>query len=423
MIYFWLLIFLALSALFSGAEIAFVTASKLKIELKRKKGSKKGTILAKLFDKPADFLGSLLVGNNIALVVFTSLMTLVLNPLINPFTSNEILLLLVNTLLITAIVLMFGEFFPKTIFRIYGDDLLFVLAWPLFILKIILSVPAWFMIRLTNFLLRTLFKVSSQEAETAFTRLDLENFVKDSVTETEEEIDTNLFEKALYLKNVRVRECMVPRPEIEYIDSSASVEQLKQLFVETKMSRLIIVKEDLDDIVGYVHHQKLLDHPATIEEVVMEMPFVTEAMRIQDLLARFIKERVNIASVVDEFGSISGIITLEDILEEIFGEIEDEHDQEDYIETKVSDSEYIFSGRLEIDYLNEKYEELSFPEGDYHTLSGYVVMTTATIPEAGAEIVLDNYRFILEVVSDTRIETIRVIVENRPEKEETTGEA
>lgn len=420
MIYIWILLFLGLSALFSGAEIAFVSASKLKVELKRKKGSRRGTILANLFEKPADFLGSLLVGNNIALVVFTSLMTIILNPLLSAWINNEVLLLLINTLVITAVVLMFGEFFPKTIFRVYGDDLLYLLAWPLLLLKYILSVPAWLTIRLTNFMLRTIFKVSQEEAETAFTRLDLENFVKDSVTEIEEEIDTNLFERALYLKKVRVRECMIPRPEIEYIDSKATMEDLKQLFVETKMSRLIVVEEDLGNVIGYVHHQKLLEHPASIGQVVMKMPFIPEAMRIQDLLARFIKDRINIACVVDEFGSVTGIITLEDILEELFGEIEDEHDQEDYIEVRVSANEYIFSGRLEIDYLNEKYTDLSFPKGDYHTLSGYLVMTTAAIPEPGAELVLDGYRFVLEVVSDTRIETVRVLKE-RSDVEEKAG--
>jgi putative hemolysin len=409
MIFFWILFFLVLSALFSGTEIAFVSASKLKVELKRKKGTRKGAILANFYEKPADFLGSLLVGNNIALVVFTYLMTKVLSPLLFPVFPNEALLLFGNTILITLVVLIFGEFFPKTIFRLYADELLYFLAFPLAALRMILRIPAWFMIRFTNLLLRYLLRVPDNKVETAFTRLDLENFVKDSFQESEEDLDTDLFERALYLKKVKVRECMIPRPEIEYIDLKESVDTLNQLFVETKMSRLIVVEDDLDNVIGYVHHQQLLDQPRSISDIVMDIPFVPEAMRVRELMNKFIKERLNIACVVDEYGAVSGIITLEDALEEIFGEIEDEHDQEEYVENQISETEFIFSGRLEIDYLNEKYPGLELPEGEYHTLSGYLVMTTATIPEQGDEILLEGCRFILELVSDTRIETVRVI--------------
>ena len=181
------------------------------------------------------------------------------------------------------------------------------------------------------------------------------------------------------------------------------------MFAETNLSRLIVSQDDIDNVLGYVHHQQMLYNPQTIKSLVLDIPFVPEAMRVRDLLNKFIKERGSIACVVDEYGGTAGIITLEDILEEIFGEIEDEHAQEEYVESQISDTEYIFSGRLEIDYLNEKYEPLNFPEGDYTTLSGYLVMTTATIPEPGAEIELDDYKFILELVSDTKIETIRVI--------------
>lgn len=419
MIFVWILIFLALSALFSGTEIAFISASKLKVELRRQKGARKGQILARFYERPADFLGALLVGNNIALVVFTYLMSIVLGPVLSPWLPNEALLLLGNTIVVTIIILIFGEFFPKTVFRLYSDNLLYFLAYPLLILKYLLMAPAWLMIKLTNLMLRYLFRVPTDEVETAFTRLDLENFVKDSLSESEEEIDTDLFERALYLKEVKVRECMVPRPEIAHIDKRASVEELKQLFVETKMSRILVIDDDIDNVVGYVHHQKLLDHPRTIAEIVMDIPFIPEAMRVRELMIKFIKERLNIACVVDEYGSVSGIITLEDALEEIFGEIEDEHDQEEYVDNQISENEFLFSGRLEIDHLNEKYQSLNFPEGEYHTLSGYLVMTTATIPEQGAVIDLDGYRFILELVSDRRIETVRVIKLAQDVKEET----
>ncbi len=407
-----ILLFLLLSALFSGTEIAFISASKLAVELKRSKGSRQGKVLARFYDKPASFLSTMLVGNNIALVIFTILMT---KPLEGFFTSfgfqgDSLILLLINTLLITIIILLFGEFLPKTLFRLFSNEVLYWLAYPLELFRIILFVPAWIMTKLSNVILRVFLRTKIDKVENVITRLDLENFIKDKqIIDSEEEIDTSLFGKALNLKSVRVRECMVPRTEIKNVDLNASVDDLKQIIIESHLSRIIVTKDDIDNVRGYVHHQQLLSMPKTIKEIVLEIPFVPEAMRVRDLMYKFIKEQLNVACVVDEFGGIAGIITMEDILEEIFGEIEDEHDQEEYVETQVGENEYIFSGRLEIDYLNDKYENLSFPEGEYSTLSGYLVMTTETIPAQGAEIELDEFKFILELVSDTKIETIRVI--------------
>ena len=202
---------------------------------------------------------------------------------------------------------------------------------------------------------------------------------------------------------------MVPRTEIRDIDVADSVEDLKSLFLETNLSRLLVSKEDIDNVLGYVHHQQMMDYPETVEEMILDIPIVPEAMKVTDLMNKFIKERLNIALVVDEYGGTGGVITLEDILEELFGEIEDEHDQEEYVEIQTEENEWLLAGRLEIDYLNDKYENLDFPEGDYHTLSGYLVMTTATIPAQGSEIQLHGYRFVLELVSETKIETVRVI--------------
>ena len=433
-----ILLFLLLSALFSGTEIAFISASKLRVELKRSKGNRQGTILANFYERPARFLATMLVGNNIALVVFTNLTsTMLALVFINYFNLVEVpvdlltneaartqynsaiervmgspVMLLVNTIIITVIVLIFGEFLPKTIFRLFADEVLYWLAYPLRFLQILLLVPAWIMTHLSNRLLRVLFKTPMEEVENVISRVDLENFIKDIRVESKEEeavgIDTNLFEKALHLKKVKVRECMVPRTEIENIDVRASVEELKQLFMETNLSRIIVTKGDIDSVLGYVHHQQLLQDPGTIQKIVLDIPLVPDSMRVRDLMNLFIKDRINIAWVVDEYGGTAGIITLEDILEEIFGEIEDEHDQEEHIETIVNDNEFLFSGRLEIDYLNEKYEHLNLPGGDYHTLSGYIVTVTETIPKQGAEIQLDDYKFILELVSDTKIELIRV---------------
>jgi putative hemolysin len=405
-----IIIFLFLSALFSGTEIAFISANKLKIELKKKKSAGRGAILARFYEKPASFLSTLLVGNNIALVAFTSLMTIPLNHFFIEIVglTNEGLLLLINTIAITIIILIFGEFLPKTIFRLYADEMLYFLVYPIKVIQVLLLIPAWVMTKSSNLFLRLFFKNTGEVDEVTFTRLDLENFIRESRTVTDDAIDKTLFGKALNLKEIKVRECMVPRLEIESIDVSASVAELEDLFRESGLSRIIVTKGDIDNVLGYVHHQYLLKQPETIESVILDVPFVPEVMRVTDLMNKFIKERNYIAVVFDEFGGVSGIITLEDILEEIFGEIEDEHDEEEYVETQISENEFLFSGRLEIDYLNEKYG-LHFPEGEYHTLSGYLVMTVETIPEQGAEIEMNGYKFILELVSDTKVETIRVI--------------
>lgn len=409
MIYVAIILFLLLSALFSGSEIAYISANKLRIELKKKKDARRGSILTDFYDQPADFLGTMLVGNNIALVVFTSLMNGLIHPLLDPFFDSELVLVLLETVICTIVILIFGEFLPKTLFRLYSEDVLFVLAYPLRVLEILLLPFSWLMIRLSDLLLKLVIKEPSETVETAFTRLDLENFVRESKSENGGgEIDEELFGKALNLKDTRVRDCMVPRPEIESIDVRSSVDELEDLFRETKHSRIIVIQDDIDNVLGYVHHQQLLNQPKSIKSLILDIPFVPEVMRVTDLMNKFIKQRINIACVVDEFGGLSGLITLEDILEEIFGEIEDEHDEEEYVEEQLSDREFLFSGRLEIDYLNEKYN-LNFPEGDYHTLSGYLVMTTEAIPEQGAEIELSGYKFIFELVSETKIETVRVI--------------
>lgn len=406
-----ILLFLLLSALFSGSEIAFVSANKLRIELKKNKGSRRGAILAHFYEKPADFLGTMLVGNNIALVIFTTMLSKVLEPLFQYYLGieNALMMLLITTIMITIVVLIFGEFLPKTLFRLFADDVLYFLAYPLRFLQWLLWIASWVMIRCSNLFLKVFFKSEVSQVENALTRVDLGDFIQSSITEENDDIDTDLFHNVLQLREVKVKECMIPRPEIEDIDVNDNIEDLEQLFRETKLSRLIVTEDDIDNVLGYVHHAQMLKNPKNIRRLILNIPFVPETMRAQILMNRFIKTGTTIACVVDEYGGVAGIITLEDILEEIFGEIEDEHDQEEYIETQVSETEFILSGRLEIDYLNEKYEILNFPEGEYETLSGYLVTTTETIPEQNAEILLEGYKFILELVSDTKIETIRVI--------------
>ena len=404
-----ILVFLALSALFSGSEIAFISANKLKIELLKNKGKRRGTILAGFYEKPANFLSTMLVGNNIALVAFSIFMGRVISPFLEPHLGDNLSLVLANTVLITIIILIFGEFIPKTLFRLYANEAIYSLAYPLRFLQWLLYIPSLIMIKFSNSIFSYILKLPLEETASAFTRLDLENLVNSSrQVGDDDEIDKELFGKALNLKDVKVKDCMVPRPEIVHIDVSAKVEELIEQIERTKLSRIIITQGDIDDVLGYIHHQQLLEKPRTIRELILNIHFIPEVMRVTDVLSRFIKENVNIACVVDEFGAIAGIITLEDLLEEIFGEIEDEYDQSENVEHEVSDDEFVFSGRLEIDYLNEKYDAIRLPEGEYHTLSGYLVMTLEEIPEKGSEVNLDGYRFTPEIVSDTKIELIRV---------------
>ncbi len=401
---------LLLSAFFSGSEIAFVTANKLGIQVLKNKGHRRGKIIAKFYDEPRDFLGAMLVGNNIALVVFTIFMAKLIQPSIESIAGgNPIIVLLLVTIVTTMVVLLFGELLPKTFFRLFANELLYRLAYLLRFFKWLLAIPAFFMTGLSNILLKYVFRLPTTDVSSALTRVDLEHYIEDSISE-EEDIDKEILTNALNLGTLRVRDCMIPRNEIIHVDRNAKYEEVLGLFKESKKSRIMVTDHDIENVVGYIHHQQLLDNNKNIKKLILPMPYVPEAMNVQDLMHRFIKKGTNIACVVDEFGGTAGLITLEDILEEIFGEIEDEHDKEDYVEEMISKSEYLFSGRLEIDYLNEKYEHLRLPEGEYQTLSGYIVMTHGSIPESGDIVELENYKFVLEHVADTRIEIVRVII-------------
>lgn len=412
-----IIITLLLSAFFSGSEIAFVSANKLGVEVMKNKGDKRGRILADFYSNPKGFLSTMLVGNNIALVVFTICMSQLIEPLFIPtFGEESNLLLLVTTLIITIVVLIFGEFLPKTIFRLYANEILYRFTYVLSVLKWLLIIPATIMTGLSNFLLKSIFRVKTDEVENVLTKIDLEHFINDSISE-EEDIDKEILTNALNLKQVKVRDCMIPRNEIIHIDKKDSIGDLIDTFKSSKLSRILIKDGDLENVVGYIHHQQLLENPTSLRKIIMPITYIPEAMNVQDLMTNFIKEGTSIACVVDEFGSTAGVIALEDILEEIFGEIEDEHDVEDLKDIQLSENEFRFSGRMEIDHINEKYDNLNIPEGEYHTLSGYVVMTSQTIPEEGGQLDLDGYRFFFEKVSDTKIEILKVTVLEEEHKE------
>jgi CBS domain containing-hemolysin-like protein len=408
----WIVVFLLLSALFSGSEIAFISANKLGIEVRRSSGGRRGRVLASFYDDPKGFISTMLVGNNIALVVFTTLMTTLLSSFFEGWIADGPMLLLINTIIVTIVVLLFGEFLPKTLFRLYSGEFLYNLAYPLVFFSWILKFPTWLMSGISEWFIKTVLRANVDAEDYRISRLDLEQYVSDSVTDEDRSLEKTLFINALNLKQVKVRDCMVPRTEIVAVDVNDTIDDLKDVFLDTRHSRILVYDGELDNIVGYVHHQQLLKKPRTIKRIMMEIPLVTETMSVQDLLSAFMRNNTSLAAVVDEYGGISGLITMEDLQEELFGEIEDEHDQEDYVEVQVSDKEYIFSGRLEIDYLNDKYEHIDFPEGDYHTLSGYIVMTSGAIPAQGSVIHMTPYEFVLELVSDTKIETVRVLVQD-----------
>jgi CBS domain containing-hemolysin-like protein len=403
------------SAFFSGIEIAYLTSNKLKIELQKKSGSLAGKLLARFVESPSGFLATTLVGNNIALIVFGIMMSKLLEPLLLnllPHNFNsEFYLLLIQTLISTAVVLLAGEFFPKIIFRINPDKLLKFFAVPLTAIYYLLY-PVVFLVKgLTEFILKYFFKVDIASTKPVFTKIDLEDYV-DQFVKSEENIkdeafNTDIFENVLYLPEIKARECMVPRNEIVAIEITATLKEVEQKFMETKLSRLLVYDENIDSIVGYVHHLGLLKSPVNLRSILFPVVMVPESMPARELLNVFMRNNKTIAWVVDEFGGTAGIITMEDVLEEIFGEIKDEHDVEELTEKQIDDNDFVFAGRLEIDYLNEKYN-LEIPEGEYETLSGYILANHEDLPDKNEEIYIDGFKFDIVSVSDKRIETVKL---------------
>lgn len=405
---------LLLIAFFSGIEIAFVSANKLRIELLKEKGSGQANIMAKFNKSPSEFISTMLIGLNISLVVFGSITsTWLVYENFSFMPQAEFPLLLVQTVVTTFLILILGEFIPKMIFQINSDRALLLFAYPAKLFYIVLTPLNFIFHSLSRFLITQVFRKQMPENLYAFSKEDLEYLVKETaISEPGEEeeadhLNSEMFEKALYLKEVRVRQCMVPRTEIHAMDETEPISELSKMFLETKLSRILIYRDNIDQIQGYVHHFDLLKKPATIQQAIRPLPVIPESMTARDLLLQFIRERKNIAWVVDEYGGTAGIITLEDLMEQIFGEIEDEHDEENLTEKKVSDNEFIFSGRLEVDYLNREYE-LDLPEGEYTTLSGYIIQECEDIPEPGTEFTAGSYRFKILRATDTRIELVNI---------------
>jgi putative hemolysin len=400
-------------AFFAGIEIAFVSANKLNVELNKKQGSKSGEVIARFMEHPEDFIGTSLVGINIGLVVYGALMTQLLKPLLEklpPQLNNSFVHLLIDTIIATVVILILGEFLPKAFFKSKAEKILYFFHIPIQFFYTLLFPIASLFVKISEWMLRYIFNVKIIHNKNIYNRIDLETFVRQMNTghqDEEQEVNTDLFENALQLGNVKVRECMIPRNEVIAVEIKESLKEIKQKFIDTKLSKMIVYDTNIDNIVGYLHHLSFHTNPTEIKSILHKIIITPATMSVVDLMDTFTKQRKSIAWVVDEYGGTAGIVTMEDILEEIFGEIKDEHDIEEFVEKQIADDEFIFSGRLELDYLNKKYD-FDFSDEDADTLSGYIISNHETIPTQKDRIVIDNYEFDILSVTDTKIETVKM---------------
>lgn len=405
-------------AYFSGIEVAFTTANRLNIELKKKQGSTSSQLLSSLFENPSRFIGVNIVGFNFCLVTAVLLGSASWNMVI-PFDKVNASLLpyvvplrLVGEIFLSwAVVVLFGEFIPRAIFKAKADSLLSASARTglLGLSDQLFNWVSTTSVKISIFVLNIIFDMRIDRKKAAFSRADLDQFVSQNNEHhnQSQDLKAELFENALSLPKIKVRECLVPRKEIEAVDIKLSVEEVRLRFVNTKLSKLVVYDGDIDHILGYVHQLELFRQPATLKAMLLPIPAIPESMSATDLISKFSKERKSIAWVVDEFGGTAGIVTMEDLLEEIFGEIKDEFDVEEFEDKRLSEDEFILSGRLELDYLKEKYG-LEFPGNDSETLSGFIIQQHETIPKVRERIIIGDYEFDVMNVSDTRIETVRL---------------
>lgn len=411
-----ILVSLVFSAFFSGIEIAFVSADKLHIELRGKKGDTAARILSSFVKNPGQFIATTLIGNTIALVIYGVFMARLLDPFIQSILpdilNNDVSLLIIQTILATLVVLFTAEFLPKSIFMINPNWMLSILSFPMLLIYWVMYPVVWAVVNFSRVLIVNVFKLEYSEDKPAFRLTDLDNYIKNTLLSDEEsnvELDTRIFNNALEFKTIRVRECMNPRTEIIAVDIEDPIEELKDAFVESGHSKIIIYRESIDDVIGFCHSLELFKKPKSINDILTPIMIVPETMLANELMIQFIAERKSIALVVDEYGGTSGIVTIEDIIEEIFGEIQDEHDDEDLEEQQLDDTTFIFSARHEIDYLNEKYA-LTLPIGDYETLGGLILTETGDLPKEGETVELGPYLLTIQSVEDIRIDLVKLII-------------
>ncbi|MBQ1176949.1 MAG: HlyC/CorC family transporter [Paludibacteraceae bacterium] len=408
---FFILLTLLFSAFFSGMEIAFVTSNKLRLQMDMQKESLTSSILSIFYAHPDRYISTILVGNNIALVIYGMEMAVLLEPFLANLLPNAALVGLAQTFVSTVVILITGEFLPKMIFKINSNGWLRFFAVPMLLFYVLLYPISLFMSWLSGSIMRLFGMPTEQTNQYLVGRVDLDRLIHESIETSEEEVENDLkfFQNALDLSKVKLRNCIVPRTEIEAVEYDCTVEELRQHFVETGYSKLLVYQDNIDNIVGYVHSNELFTKPERWQSQIIIAPIVPETMAANKLMNMLLLKKKSIAVVVDEFGGTAGIVTLEDIVEEIFGEIEDEHDTPEYVEKKINDNEYVFSGRLEIDYLNETFD-LQLPVSeDYLTLAGLVLHVYQGIPQINEQIKIEKYTLKIIKASKNKIELLKLI--------------
>jgi CBS domain containing-hemolysin-like protein len=409
---YWI-IFLSIisSAFFSGMEIAFVSANKLQLEVDVKQGKTTAKWLKKFMRKPSRFITTTLVGNNLSLVIYGIYMAKLLEPRFSQWIQDKWELMIFQTVISTLIILIFAEFLPKAIFRINPNRILYSFVIPIYLVYYLLYPFVWLISNLTEVFLNRFFGVEFSAEKTVFKTADLNYYLKEISENKESEMIDNeiqIAQNALDFTKIKVRECMIPRNEIIALNIDDDIDTLKEKFIETGLSKILIYRENIDNIIGYVHVFELVKKPTAIKNILLPVAIVPETMPANKVLDKLMKERRSIAVVVDEFGGTAGIVTMEDIIEEIFGEIEDEHDKEALIEEKIDEYTYLFSARLEIDELNERYH-LNLPKSEeYETLAGLILSHTGSIPKEKEKIYIDRFLFTIEKVKKNKIHLVRL---------------
>jgi len=401
------------SALFSGLEMAYLSINKLHVELERQKGRLAYKSLGYLVDRPAPFIAAILVGNNVALVLYGNYMHRWMEPVFTSWGAWEYLILLIETSISTIVILVLAEFLPKAVFRQNAEGLMSWLSIPAFVLYWVLRVPSALMLGISQFFLQYVFRLELAEETNAFGRVELDHFIRERVSnnlEGESDVDPELeiFKNALEFPETKAREFMIPRTEIEGVEVQTTPEKVREIFIHSGYSKLLVYEENIDKIIGYVHAFELFKKPENIQRVLRPLSFIPESMRADEILNLFTREKRNISIVLDEHGGTSGMITLEDVIEEIFGEIEDEHDSDALLEKKLADGEWLFSARLELSDLNEKWD-LDLPESEnYNTLGGYLLDLYESIPEKGTVVRTDQFLFVVQKTKSNRLEEVLV---------------